>query len=77
MEIKVLGSCCGNNDQLGALVKDVLKEKGLAADVQVVTDFKEVLSFGVLKTPGLVVDGKVVAYGRFPAKDELRSLLGG
>jgi small redox-active disulfide protein 2 len=76
MEIKVLGSCCGNNDQLGALVKEVLSEKGLAGNVQVVTDVKEVLAYGVLKTPGLVVNGKVVAHGRFPSRDELRSLLG-
>lgn len=77
MEVKVLGSCCGNNDHLGALVREVLGEKGLVADVQVVTDVKEVLAFGVLRTPGLVVNGKVVAHGRFPSKDELRSLLVG
>lgn len=77
MEIKVLGSCCGNCDKLLAMVKEVATEKSLAATVQKVTDYKEIVGYGVMRTPGLVVDGKLVAYGRIPSRDEIAGWLEG
>lgn len=76
MEIKVLGSCCGNCTKLEALVREVVSEKGLAATVQKVADYKEIVGYGVMRTPGLVVDGKVVSHGRVPSKDEIAGWLG-
>ncbi len=76
MEIKVLGSCCGNCDKVMALVQEVVSEKGLAASVQKVTDVKDIVGYGVMRTPGLVVNGKVVMAGRVPAKSEIATWLG-
>ena len=75
MEIKVLGSCCGNCDKVMAMVQEVVSEKGLSATVQKVTDIKEIVGYGVMRTPGLVVNGKVVASGRIPARDEILTWL--
>lgn len=75
MEIKVLGSCCGNCDKVMALVQEVVSEKGLSATVQKVTDVREIVGYGILRTPGLVVNGKVVASGRVPARDEILTWL--
>lgn len=77
MEIKVLGSCCGNCTRLEALVKEVVAEAGLNATVQKVTDYKEIVGYGIMRTPGLVVDGKLVAYGRVPSKGEIAGWIGG
>jgi len=77
MEIKVLGSCCGNCDKVMALVKEVVSQKGLFAAVQKVTDYKEIIGYGIMRTPVLVVDGKVVVYGRVPSREEIGGWLEG
>ncbi len=76
MEIKVLGSCCGNCDKVMALVQEVVSEKGLSATVEKATDVKDIVGYGVMRTPGLVVNGKVVLAGRVPAKAEIATWLG-
>ncbi len=76
MEIKVLGSCCGSCDKVLALVREVVSEKGLAATVEKVTDFKEIVGYGVMRTPGLVVDGRVVMAGRVPSREEIIRYIG-
>lgn len=77
MDVKVLGSgCCRCND-LAARVKEALAEMGVASEVDHVTDFREIVKYGVMQTPALVVDGKVKVAGRIPAKPELIRLLGG
>lgn len=76
MEIKILGSCCGNCDKLMATVKDVVTEKQLSASVEKVSDLREIMSYGVMGTPGLVVNGKVVCVGRTPSRDEITAWLG-
>lgn len=75
MEIKILGSCCGNCDKLMATVQQLIAEKKLSASVQKVSDLREIMSFGVMGTPGLVVNGKVVSAGRVPSKEEIATLL--
>ncbi len=77
MEIKVLGSgCCGGSD-LAERVKEALAEMGVAAEVDHVTDFREIMKYGVLRTPALAVDGKIKVAGRIPGAPELISLLRG
>jgi len=73
VEIKVLGACCGNCDKVEALTKEVLKELGTEARVEKVSDFKEIMRFGVMTTPGLVIDGQVKMAGRVPSKAEITS----
>ena len=76
MEIKVLGSCCGNCDKVMALVQEVVSEKGLSAMVEKVTDVRDIVGYGVMRTPGLVVDGKVMVAGRVPSKAEIAAWIG-
>jgi len=73
----VLGSGCARCNELEKRVKDVLGELGIAANVEHVTDLKEIASMGVFMTPSLVIDGKVSSQGKVPSKDELKRLLGG
>ncbi|HEX2987025.1 MAG TPA: thioredoxin family protein [Chloroflexota bacterium] len=75
MEVKVLGKGCANCMKLEAMVHEVVKEKGLEVNLEHVRDEREIVTYGVMKTPGLVVDGKVVSYGRIPSKEEIASWL--
>lgn len=75
MEVKVLGPGCANCVKLDKLVHEVAASMGLTADIEKVTDYGRIASYGVLRTPGLVVDGKVVCYGRIPSADEVKQWL--
>ena len=75
MKIKVLGSGCKNCQSLEKNVIEALKEIGKEAKVEKVTDMKEILGFGVMKTPALVIDEKVVVSGRVATEKELIEIL--
>lgn len=75
MDIKVLGTGCPNCKALKTNVANALDSLGMEARVQEVTDFAEILSYGVSSTPALVLDGKVVTAGRVPPTDQIRTLL--
>ena len=75
MKIKVLGSGCKNCQNLEINVREALKESGKEAEVEKVTDMKEILGFGVMKTPTLVIDEKVVISGRVATVKELIEIL--
>lgn len=75
MEIKILGTGCPKCKRLEALTREVLEEMGVESTIAKVTDVAEIMSYDIVSTPGLVVDGKVVSSGRLPAKSEIRSLL--
>ena len=77
MDIKVLGMGCARCNELEKRVRDALAELGIAANVEHVTDLKQLAAMGVFMTPGLVVDGKVVSQGKVPSKDELKKLFTG
>ena len=76
MVIKVMGACCGSSAKLEPLVRQVLAELGLEATVEKVDDYREMLSYGLIGLPALVVDGKVVSSGRVPSKAEIAGWLG-
>jgi small redox-active disulfide protein 2 len=71
MEIKVLGSGCPNCQKLEKMTINALAELDVAANVDKVTDFKEITKY-VMSTPGLVIDGKVVSQGKIPSPEEIR-----
>lgn len=64
MEIKVLGTGCKKCKTLEENVYKALEQSGKSADVEKVEDVQKILSYGVMTTPALVVDGKVVAKGK-------------
>jgi small redox-active disulfide protein 2 len=75
MEIKVLGPGCANCNKLEKVVNEAAKELGVTDPVQKVSDVKEMLSYGIMSTPALVIDGKVKFSGRVPSKDEIKKYL--
>ncbi len=76
MNVKILGIGCARCNDLEQRVRDTLAELGIAAEVEHVKDIKVIASMGVLMTPGLMVDGKVVSQGKIPSRDELKRWLG-
>jgi small redox-active disulfide protein 2 len=75
MNVKILGTGCPNCLRLEALVRQVATEKGLSLEVDKVTDIAKIMSYGIMSTPGLVVDGQVMSSGRVPPKAEVAALL--
>lgn len=73
--VKVLGSGCVKCNELEAHTAEALKELGMDPSIEHVRDFSKIASYGVMTTPALVVDGKVVSYGKVLRKDEIVSLL--
>lgn len=75
IDIRVLGTGCPKCKALEKAVNKSLMELNLQADVNKVEDIMEIMKFGVMQTPALVVNGKVVLSGRLPKEKELKSLL--
>lgn len=75
MNIKVLGSGCANCKKLFQAVEESIKDTGVIATVEKVEDFKRIAEYGVMRTPALVIDEKVVVSGRIPTKDEIKNLI--
>lgn len=75
MIIKVLGSGCANCKKLEENTRKAVEELGIDATVEKVEDLKTILSYGVMKTPALVVDEKVKAMGRVLTSEEIKKYL--
>lgn len=75
MEIKVLGTGCPKCQRLEKMVIEAVKEEGVDATVTKEEDITKIMEYGILHTPGLVIDGKVVLSGRLPGSKELAELL--
>lgn len=73
--IIVLGSGCAKCNQLEENVVEALKELGMDVTIQHVTDFTQIASYGVMSTPALVIDGKVVSYGKVLSKEEAMNII--
>lgn len=73
--IKVLGGGCAKCHELEANTKSALAELGINEEVELITDFSVIASYGVMSTPALVVDGKVVSYGKVLKKEEVIAIL--
>ena len=74
-QVKVLGTGCAKCNALEAAAKEALAELGMDTAIEHVTDFSQIAAYGVMTTPALVVDGKVVAYGKVLKKEEVVALL--
>lgn len=75
MEIKVLGTGCAKCKALEKATKEAIEKTGVNATVTKVEDIVEIMQFGVMTTPALVIDGKIVVKGKVPSVDELSELL--
>ena len=75
MEIKILGGGCANCRRLEQIARKVAADNQIDASFEDVKDYAEIMKFGVMSTPALVVDGKVVCSGRVPSETEVTGWL--
>lgn len=75
MEIKVLGTGCVKCKSLEKLTNEVIAESGIAASVEKIEDIYKIMQFGVMSTPALVINQKVVLSGRLPSAAELKEII--
>ncbi len=75
MEIKVLGTGCAKCKSLEKLTNEVITESKIAATVEKVEDIYKIMQFGVMSTPALVINQKVVLSGRLPSAAELKEII--
>jgi len=75
--IKVLGSGCRNCEITANAIALAAKEAGVSIELEKVTEIAEILSYGVMSTPGVVVDGKLVHAGSVPGPDQVRAWVRG
>lgn len=76
MDIKILGPGCAKCHQVEKIVKEAVAESGVIAEIEHVTDFKKIASYGVFGTPSVVIDGVVKSVGKIPKKEEIKTWLG-
>jgi small redox-active disulfide protein 2 len=70
-KIEILGPGCHNCRQLERNAREAMTMAGVDAEVVKVTDYGDIASYGVMSTPGLVIDGRVVSYGRVPSSGDI------
>ncbi len=75
MEIKILGTGCSKCDKLEKNIEIALKELNINANIIKVENLAEIVSYGVMSTPGLVIDGEVKAIGKVPNVKDLKKML--
>ena len=73
--VKVLGTGCANCKTTLKLIEDVAREKGVEVQLEKIEDLKQIMAWGVLSTPGVVVDGKVVHAGGVPVRAKVEGWL--
>jgi len=71
LNIKVVGGGCPNCQKLAQLCKEVVAEKGISAEIEKVTDLERFADLGIMMTPGLLLNDKVMSAGRIPTKEAL------
>ena len=74
-KIEVLGPGCANCQRLEANVRQAVQMAGVEADIVKVTDYGAIMAYGIMSTPGLVIDGKVVSFGRVPSAGDIAEML--
>lgn len=75
MEIKILGPGCTNCKKLEANTKEAVKALGIEANITKVEDIKEIMKYGVMRTPAIVINEKVKALGKVLAPDQIKKLI--
>jgi len=75
MEIKILGTGCPKCKQLEQTVKEAVKASNMEINITKVEEIDKILNYGIMKTPGLVIDEKVVLSGRVPSINEVIEII--
>ena len=75
MDIKVLGTGCANCKNTIAMIEQVAREKGVPVTLAKVEELREIMGYGVMSTPGVVIDGKVVHAGGVPSRAKVEQWL--
>jgi small redox-active disulfide protein 2 len=71
LNIKVLGTGCPNCKKLESMCAEIIAENRIDAVIEKITDIKEIMSSGIMITPGLIINGKIVSSGKIPLKPTL------
>ena len=75
MKIEILGVGCPKCKQLTANAEQAVKELNIQAEIGKVTDIDKITEYGVMMTPALTVDGKVISSGKVLSKDEIKKII--
>jgi len=75
MKIEILGSGCAKCKSVEKLVKNIVEELGIQADIIKIEDLQEIVNRGIMMTPAVFIDGEAKIVGRVPTADELKKLL--
>jgi small redox-active disulfide protein 2 len=75
MDIKVLGTGCSNCKATISLIDQVAKAKGVPVTLEKVEEIQDIMAYGVMSTPGVVIDGKVVHAGGIPSREKVEHWL--
>ncbi|MBU0534166.1 MAG: TM0996/MTH895 family glutaredoxin-like protein [Candidatus Omnitrophica bacterium] len=75
MKIEILGTGCPKCKKLTEQVEEAVKELGISAEIVKVTDIQDIINYGVMMTPALVIDGEVKSAGSVPSPEEIIKLL--
>ena len=76
MKIEILGTGCAKCHKLDELVRATVKEMGVQTEISNVQDIKKIMTYGVMTTPALVIDGEVKVAGKIPSLAEIKQLIG-
>lgn len=75
MDIKVLGTGCANCKNTIALIDQIAKDKGVSVTLEKVEELRAIMGYGVMSTPGVVINGKVVHAGGVPSREKIEKWL--
>jgi len=71
LDIKILGSCCGHAQRLFEMISQYCQSNNIEADIEITEDTVEIMQYGILSTPGLVVNGKLKFNGIIPNDNKI------
>ena len=76
MDIKVLGTGCANCKRTVEMIQQAAQAKGIAVNIEKIEDIRAIMGYGILSTPGVVVDGEVLHAGGIPTREKIEQWLG-
>ncbi len=75
VQVKILGSGCVNCKRVESVVRKIIAAQGVKAEIEKVTEYAEIMRYPILGTPGLVINGKLMAAGRIPPEADIANWL--